>query len=113
MSVSEQVKEFVAECRNRDWCVEIPQKDDVIRIFKYFQSKDVDQFVKADSEYYNLLSMIPQKYPGSIWGTDGGGVGAFSAIQSGVFKMNKSGVSKRFTKALRKYLIETPDLNII
>ena len=34
--------------------------------------------------------------------TDGGGVGAISAIQSGVFQMSKSGGSKRVLSAISK-----------
>lgn len=61
-----------------------------------------DAFVKADSEYYTILGMLPTTSPGSIWGTDGGGVGALSAMKSGVFVMKKSGGSIRVLNAILK-----------
>jgi len=42
--------------------------------------------------------------PGSVWGTDGGGVGAISALKSGTFEMKKSGGSKRVLKAIEREL---------
>ena len=61
---------------------------------------DTESFVKADMEYYSILSLLPTTSPGSIWGTDGGGVGALSAMNTRVFTMNKSGGSKRVLKVL-------------
>lgn len=39
-----------------------------------------------------------------IISTDGGGMGAISAVKRGVFKMTKSGVHKRILTALSKAL---------
>ena len=61
-----------------------------------------EDFVRADMEYYSILGLLPTTSPGSIWGTDGGGVGAISAMNTGVFTMNKSGGSKRVLAALKK-----------
>lgn len=61
-----------------------------------------EDFVRADMEYYSILGLLPSTSPGSIWGTDGGGVGAISAMNTGVFTMNKSGGSKRVLAALGK-----------
>lgn len=63
-----------------------------------------DDFVRADMEYYSILSLLPSTSPGSVWGTDGGGIGALSAMKTRVFTMNKSGGSKRVLSALRKLL---------
>ena len=63
-----------------------------------------EDFVRADMEYYSILGVLPSTSPGSMWGTDGGGVGALSAMNSGVFTMNKSGGSKRVLKALEKLI---------
>ena len=60
--------------------------------------------MKCDSEYYWILSLAPQSRPGSIWGTDGGGVGALSAMDTRRFKMYKSGVNKRVLNQLGKLL---------
>ena len=40
--------------------------------------------------------------PGSIYGSDGSGLGAISAINHGLFKMNKTGGSKLVLKELVK-----------
>ena len=61
-----------------------------------------DDFVRADMEYYSILGMLPSTSAGSIWGTDGGGIGALSAMRTGVFTMNKSGGSRRVLTALKK-----------
>lgn len=60
-----------------------------------------EDFVRADMEYYSILGLLPTTSPGSIWGTDGGGVGALSAMKTGVFTMNKSGGSRRVLSALK------------
>jgi hypothetical protein len=61
-----------------------------------------EDFVRADMEYYSILSLLPTTSSGSVWGTDGGGIGALSAMRSGVFKMNKSGGSIRVLNALKR-----------
>lgn len=61
-----------------------------------------DDFVRADMEYYSILGLLPSTSAGSVWGTDGGGVGAIYAMSNRVFTMNKSGGSVRVLSALRK-----------
>lgn len=61
-----------------------------------------DDFVRADMEYYSILGILPSTSAGSVWGTDGGGIGALSAMRSGVFTMHKSGGSRRVLTALKK-----------
>lgn len=73
----------------------------ILTITKHFDATK-EGFCKADSEYGSILCLLPTTSPGSVWGTDGGGVGAISAMNSGVFKMNKSGGSVRVLKALSK-----------
>ena len=74
----------------------------ILRITKRFTPGSMEEFVDCDMEYYEVLSLLPSTEPGSVWGTDGGGVGAISAIQSGVFQMSKSGGSKRVLSAISK-----------
>jgi hypothetical protein len=94
-------QEFKAECEKYGWNINI-KSDTVISISKSFTPGDMTELVKCDGEYYHLLSMVPLK-GGSIWGTDCGGIGAMSALKSGLFVMNKSGNSgKRFIQALKK-----------
>jgi uncharacterized Ntn-hydrolase superfamily protein len=98
-------KSFVAkECAEsfrkavRDYGWNYTVVGSIVKIHKVIHG--MDDFVTADSEYYGILECLPQTEAGSIWGTDGGGVGGIAAINSGVFRMNKSGVSKRVLKLL-------------
>lgn len=79
------------------WTYEV--RGSILTIHKRISGND--GFVQADMEYYDLLGIVPMTEAGSVWGTDGGGMGAISAMNSGHFKMNKSGCSKRVLNALR------------
>jgi len=72
----------------------------VLTITKAIEPKSKEDFVKADGEYFSILSLLPQTSPGSTWGTDGGGIGALSAMEHGQMTMNKSGGNKRILKEL-------------
>lgn len=93
-------REFFATCVKLGWSYEI--RDNVLSITKKFIPGDNAGFVECDMQYYNILSIIPSR-GGSIWGTDGSGVGAISAMNSGVFKMNKSGCNKIVLNWLKKF----------
>ncbi|MGW8177547.1 MAG: hypothetical protein ACWGQW_01960 [bacterium] len=73
----------------------------VLTIVKYFPAGNNDKLVECDMEYYDILGLLPGS-GGSVWGTDCGGIGAYSALKSGVFRMNKSGGQKRVLQALAK-----------
>jgi len=91
--------EIKSMCDSLGWTYEA--RATILIIRKSFDSTK-EAFVIADSEYYGILGLIPSTSAGSIWGTDGGGVGALAAIKSGVFEMKKSGCSKRVLNALNK-----------
>jgi hypothetical protein len=110
--MKEKAKQFVEMVRNKGWHVYLPNDRPIITIGKQIKQGSEEEFAKADSEYFYLISQVPTTTPGSMWGTDGGGCGAISAINRGEFIMNRSGVSKRFVKAVREYLLQHPDLNI-
>jgi hypothetical protein len=97
---AQQAAEFVSRCSELGWKIE-SVSDSVVTITKRFRAGDRDSLVECDMEYYSLLSLAALR-GGSIWGTDCGGIGAISALNSGVFRMNKSGTGKRFVAALRK-----------
>lgn len=103
LSKNQQVaKDFVERCKELNWTPSL--FGDVLKIKKIINKNDNADFAKADSEYWSLLGMIPTTSPGSTWGTSGDGVGAISAINNGVFTMNKSGCSIRVINAIRKLL---------
>jgi hypothetical protein len=79
-------------------------RGDVLTVHKTFAPGSKDGFCECDMMYGSVLELLPRTQPGSDWGTDGGGIGGMVALQSGRFKMNRSGGSKRVLKALVKVL---------
>jgi hypothetical protein len=100
MSKAKETAQKILDVANElGW--EVQPRGDVLTIHKY-DIVDNESFVRADMEYYSILGLMPQTSPGSIWGTDGGGIGALSAMSGRHFVMNMSGCSKRVMNALRK-----------
>jgi len=88
------------KCAMLNWSYSV--RGSIFTIEKKITPNNNDAFCAADSEYYDILGILPSTSVGSIWGTDGGGIGALTAIKTGVFKMNKSGGSKAVLKQLNK-----------
>jgi hypothetical protein len=88
---------FAAAARDAGW--KISSRENVVTITKHFTAGSREEFVKLDGEYYGILSLVKAR-GGSIWGTDGSGVGGYSAMLHGCFTMNISGVSQAFIAAL-------------
>ena len=88
---------FAAAARDAGWV--ISTRDNVVTITKHFTPNSREEFVKLDGEYYGILSLVKAR-GGSMWGTDGSGVGGYSAMMHGVFTMSISGVSSAFIAAL-------------
>lgn len=88
---------FAAAARNAGWT--ISSRDNVVTITKHFTPGSREEFVQLDGEYYGILSLVKAR-GGSMWGTDGSGVGGYSAMLHGCFTMNVSGVSPAFIAAL-------------
>lgn len=97
--VAEKIKSL---CDKLNWNITI--RGDILTINKKFTPGDNDGLVTCDMEYYDILKLLPSTYTGSTWGTDCGGIGAYSALKSGNFVMNKSGGSIRVLNALKKIL---------
>lgn len=96
----EIAKSIKALAEELNWNLEV--RGSILTIKKRISGNT--QFVIADMEYYSILGLLPTTSAGSVWGTDGGGVGAISALKSGLFTMNKSGGSKRVLTALSKII---------
>lgn len=94
--------DFLAEARSLGFSVST--KPGMVIITKVFARGDAAAFVICDGDGPGLLMQVPTTSAGSMWGTDGGGVGGIAAIQNGVYKLKVSGASKRFTNALGKLL---------
>ena len=100
MNPKEKAIEIAATCERLGWQYQACAVTGVLTISKRITPNDNDSFVAADMEYYSILGLAPVVEAGSTWGTDGGGIGALRAMASGIFTMNKSGISKRVLKAI-------------
>ncbi len=98
LSAKESATKLATLAREYGWNIEV--RGSVLKITKHIQGKE--ELVTADMEYGSIFAYLPSTGPGSVWGTDCGGIGAMSALQTGLFKMNKSGGSKRVLNALKK-----------
>ena len=78
------------------------QANGIVSITKYFTPGDTNAFVDCDMMAGGYLAELPQTQPGSTWGTDGGGIGGYSAIKNGCFRLNRSGISKIVMKKMMK-----------
>jgi hypothetical protein len=102
MSAAKEIAtKILAVAKEYGWNVNV--RGSILTITKTGINSDED-FVRADMEYYSILELLPMTSPGSVWGTDGGGLGALSAMRSRVFTMNKSGGSVRVLNALKRMI---------
>lgn len=90
-------REFVAAARKAGWFITV--RENIVSITKHFTPGSREEFVAIDGEYYGILSLVKAR-GGSMWGTDGSGVGGYSAMLHGCFTMSVSGVSPAFIAAL-------------
>lgn len=74
----------------------------ILTISRNIPVGDLDAFTECDGTYGSVLDKLPQTESGSVWGTDGGGMGGLTALNTGRFVMNKSGGAKRVLAALAK-----------
>jgi len=97
-------EQFAHECKYSGWTYHATSGSCVVRIVRRSAPGCLEGFTFAESVYPYLLSLLPTTSAGSTWGTDSSGCGAIGALRDGVFVMNKSGCSKRVTKALAQRL---------
>ena len=90
-------REVVNAARKAGWFITV--RENIVTITKHFTPGSREEFVQLDGEYYGILSLVKAR-GGSMWGTDGSGVGGYSAMLHGCFTMNVSGVSPAFIAAL-------------
>lgn len=96
-----QIAQQIADACNRlGFRFEI--RGSILTIHAHFRPGDLDAFRKCDMMYWEILSLLPQTSPGSVWGTDGGGIGGEAAVRTGHFEEHKSGGSKRVLSALSR-----------
>lgn len=93
-------KEIYDAAKAKGWKTNV--RGDILTITKEITPNSLESFSKADSEYYSIISLLPRPRSGSIWGTDGGGVGALDATKYGLFVMNVSGGNKLVLRKLKE-----------
>lgn len=98
-TASEIARDFYTAAKAGNW--RIDARSEIVTIIRNFTPNDNNAFVACDMEYFDILSRLRAK-GGSMWGTDGGGIGGYSALMSGCFKMNVSGVGKRVIAEILK-----------
>lgn len=99
----QQVAEFLTECALKGFHVSF--RNTVVTISKKFAAGDSPAFTEIDMVAPQILRKIPvRKSDSSMWGTDGGSVGGWAALESGRFTLNISGVQKKFLAELEKQL---------
>lgn len=99
-TTTELVEAFVTAAREAGFAWSI--RGTVVTITKSFEPGDADAFVAADGDGPSVLWLVPIVASGSVWGTDGGSVGGAAGLAQGTYRLNVSGVSKRFAAALAK-----------
>jgi hypothetical protein len=92
-------KRFVQSCRNNQVAIEV-RGAGILTLSKRITIGDGLAFADAESDC-SIIYDLPGGC-GSVWGTDGGSIGGMVAMQTGHFKLNRSGVQKRILKAIRE-----------
>jgi len=92
---------FVAHCKKND--IQITRCDRILTLEKRLTGSDRNRdFSDAESDCSIIYDLPSSADGGSVWGTDGGSIGGMVAMQTGLFKLNRSGVSKRVLLAIKK-----------
>ncbi len=92
-------KRFVQRCRSNQVAIEV-RGADILTLSKRIPIGDGLAFADAESDC-SIIYDLPGGC-GSVWGTDGGSIGGMVAMQTGQFKLNRSGIQKRVLKAIRE-----------
>ena len=87
----------------RGWNIFV-ERNEIFRAIKTFAPGDLDEYTKADSEWFGFLSKLPRTRPGSTWGTTSDGIGGYVGHKNGRYEINMSGGDKRILKSISKEL---------
>jgi hypothetical protein len=94
---AEIASDFVAHCRKNQIIIE--RCDNILTLTKRIPIGDGLAFADAESDC-SIIYDLPGGC-GSVWGTDGASIGGMSALNTGRFRLNRSGVQKRILKAIK------------
>ena len=95
---AEIAADFVAHCQKNEIIIE--RCENILTLTKRIPIGDSLAFADAETDC-SIIYDLPSGC-GSVWGTDGGSIGGMSALNTGRFRLNRSGVQKRILKAIRE-----------
>jgi len=87
---------FVAHCKACG--ITIERATHILTLSKRIPVGDRAAFADAESDC-SIIYDLPGGC-GSVWGTDGASIGGMTALNTGRFSLNRSGVQKRILKAI-------------
>ena len=99
-------REFAAKALALGFTIEVKDHGGeggcVLTISKSFTPGDAAAYVSVDGDASHLIHSVPVVSYGSTWGTTSEGVGGHAGLTGGYYRLNRSGVSKRFATAAAK-----------
>ena len=95
---AEIAADFVAHCQKNE--ITIERCENILTLTKRIPIGDSLAFADAETDC-SIIYDLPGGC-GSVWGTDGGSIGGMTALNTGRFRLNRSGVQKRILKAIRE-----------
>lgn len=72
----------------------------IVTVSTTFTPGDKAAYVAAENACNNVLRLVRQTRPGSVWGNDSASVGGAIGLAGGYCRLNISGVDKRVAKIL-------------
>lgn len=103
--IATQVEAWLAEVHTAGFVAERPRRD-VVTVTRRFTPGDVGSYTAAERDAWELIRQVPTVTYGSTWGTTSDGVGGHAGLTAGEMRLSCSGVSKRFTAALDRTIVE-------
>jgi hypothetical protein len=88
--------QFLAHCNERG--ITIERCENILTLSKRIPIGDKAAFADAEMDC-SIIYDLPGGC-GSVWGTDGASIGGMTALNTGRFRLNRSGVQKRILKAI-------------
>jgi hypothetical protein len=95
-SPAEIASRFVSHCKACN--ITIERASHILTLTKQIPIGDNKAFADAEMDC-SIIYDLPGGC-GSVWGTDGGSIGGMTALNTGRFRLNRSGVQKRILKAI-------------
>jgi hypothetical protein len=102
IELASNVRAFIASAKRYGFSIE-SNGGEVVTIRRRFAPNDVEAYRECDMIGPGLFDYLKPR-GGSCWGTDGGSIGGAIGLRDGYYKLNQSGVPKRYVAELLKQL---------